>query len=230
MQKFLITALILAFAAPAVADTTPCPEVPKIKKKGKKRPPTAPYCKVLVGPPGKPGMPGPKGDAGRDGKDGKDGRVGKIEVVGDTKFPLDLGVFGTAMGKHGDWAWGPALQVRGDVRKDYEMALMGGLAMGATGDRESGYTVRLGVARKNERATLGIGAGVLKINGSPDNGEIDARYLMLDATISLREKLGPVYLQLNLAPIVLSMLHDDTDGNAQFSIGSSVSLFGSVRF
>jgi len=227
MNKTLTIALIAAFAGTAAADATPCPEAPKPKVKKKKRTPATSYCKVLRGTPGEPGPRGPEGPPGKDGKVIRETRV--VER-GAGKFPLDLGVFGTYMGKHGDWAWGPALQVRGMVSKNYEASLMGGLAMGATSDRESGFTARLGVARKLDHATFGVGLGLLNINGSPENGEIDGSYVTLDATIGVRQKLGPVMFHLNLAPLVLGMLHDDSEEGAQWTLGSSASLFGSVRF
>lgn len=145
------------------------------------------------------------------------------------QFPLAAGIFATYFA-NGDWAWGPALEIGGDLSKDYEATLMGGLAMGASDDRESGWTARAEVARKLDAdTTLGFGLGHLTIDGSSNNGQIDGDYLTVDVGVSIKRTYGPLTLRLNLMPVVIGFLDDTQDGRST-QFGSSANLFGGARW
>jgi hypothetical protein len=125
---------------------------------------------------------------------------------------------------HGDWAWGPALQLRDRV-DDYELAIDAGLADVVPG-RESGYLLHAGVARYFDDGPVGLTAGVhwTSISGSSHNGEIDGEYLALVGGLVLRHK----FARLELAP-ALSYLRDDAEGR-QLGVGFTSSLFFGGRW
>lgn len=227
-MKALSAVLVMALAGSAyAAPDVDCPKVYKPRKKKVKRkpPPKETKCDCPAGPEGPRGEQGPPGDRGPKGDPGES----KVVHVRDgARFPLVGGVFANYFA-NGDWAWGPALQLAGLISENYQATLLGGLAMGATDGRESGYTVRAGVERVlADRTTLGVGLGHLSIDGSPSNGNISGDYLTLDVGISVSRDVGPATVRLNLQPIVIGFLND-TKGDS-IEVGSSASLLVGARF
>lgn len=225
MLKLLTATLAVAlFSSAAYANGVDCPHPWKPKHhKPKVKPPVAVKCDC---PPGEPGKQGPPGEPG------KPGQVKVIHVhdkAPAATIPLGVGVFATGFA-NGDWAWGPALQITGKLTDNYEATLMGGLANLATKNRESGYTLRVGLQRDlGNQVALGAGLGYLNLKGSPVNGQIDGSYLTLDVGVAINGNLGPIALNLNLMPIVIGFL-DDTFQGSSTQLGSSANLMAGVQW
>lgn len=229
-MKLIAFMSIIGMVGTAYAD--PCADPPK------KTPPKRPH--VPKRPPPKPPEAKPcdcKGVEGPRGPKGDKGEAGRVEVLinhtndvivhevrARPALRLGLGLMGTAQAPHGDWAWGPALQLSTDLDEHYELALSAGLAMGASDGRESGYMLELKVTRPFS-GKLGLFGGVhyADIDGSQDNGNIDGNYLGATAGLSytgnrVRLAAGPT----------LGGLRDDFETGTQLALGVQGSVF--VRF
>lgn len=198
--------------------------VPK-KKKVVRRPrppkrPTPPVTRPCDCP------PGPRGEKGDRGEPGVTTvKVVERQVIVPVKvkpaIAFRLGVMGTIQAPHGDWAWGPALQLATDLSDDYELAFSAGLAVLADEGLESGHLLHLSVERHLDEV-IGVAAGVhlTSIEGSPDNSEIDGDYLSL--SLSLVGRTGP--LRFEFGPTV-GGLRDDFEEGTQLAIGVQGSGF-----
>lgn len=236
MKKLLLLTIMtpLLMVSNVEADgNVDCPKVYKPKKKKRPAPPKkitenpATSCWICAredAPPGPPGPPGRPGRDGIDGRPGKDATAGSLAIAG--------GVMYAVHAPHCDWAWGPALQLRSTDAKGLQLAVALGLASGADGSvgDENGWLGQLSVTKfgsnaVNDRtAGFGLGLHVTDINGSADNGQVDGRYIGLDAHITLQRKIGAgLDIRVEAGP-VLSYLRDDVEGK-QIALGIQSSLF-----
>lgn len=228
-MKILTTSLVgllLGVTAPVLAAPTPC-DPPKPAKPHKPKTPKKP-----VKPPEKPCDCQP----GKDGKDGKDGEDGGViiqvqpvvifEKVTTPGLSVRPGVMGSVHAPHGDWAWGPALQLAQPVGTRGEFVVDVGIALPADGwiGNERGLLLHAGYARVITKH-VGLTAGVhaTTIDGSPDNGNISGGYLGIDAGVVLRNNR----FRVELTPVI-SGLRDDNESGTQFSIGLAGSVFVSI--
>lgn len=235
-MKILLVPVLLAVAVPvAHADAPdPCPEAPKPPPRPKKKrppvkrvtpPPVSCDCppgqRGPEGPPGKPGAPGDRGEPGAPGA------PGRTIVVRDHGVTLGLGVISAYHDPHGDWAWGPAVRFDAPVGADLELGVavgLAGVAEGTIGD-ESGYLVQASLTKYFGSIGFTTGLHMTSIYGSPENGEIDGRYL--SATWGLVYR--PVsWLRAEVSP-ALSYLKDDVEGR-QFSVGLTGSMFAGASW
>ena len=233
MKHLALLTLISSFALSSVAYAdagVDCPKSYRPKKKTpKKKPPAAKpqeqSCTVLCmeggrGPRGDQGPPGLPGRDGRDGKDGSDAAVRSIAVAG--------GLMTSLHAPHGDWAWGPALQVRFEKQSGTQLSLSLGLAGLAPGDsHEEGTIGHLAVTRmrgSDLKSGLGVGLYVTSISGSPSNGSLDGRYVGVDLHWALQKPVtDSLNLRFEVGPVV-SYLRDDAEGR-QLGIGLQSTLF-----
>jgi hypothetical protein len=231
VMKKLITLAILALPGMAIADgrEVDCPHTyRKPPPKKPHRPKTPP--KEVSRPPcdcvGKEGPPGPQGPPGED----------KVVIVHETTtvhdasgtISLALGVMGSAYLPHSDWAWGPALQLRHTDSKGLQLDVAIGLASeadGTVGD-ESGFLAQVGVTKfRSAKGGLGYGLGLhlTDIDGSSSNGEVDGRYIALDAHLAYQRPVGNLNLRAEVGP-AFAYLRDDVEGR-QLALGAEGSLF-----
>ncbi len=224
MLKTPLVALTLLCAATAYADGSgsDCPHTytpPKKPYKPHPKPPEAPKpCECKPGRDGSqgfPGAPGAPGKNGQDGRDGHDGKPGTTTYIPGPRVRLGLGLMGAVFGDHGDWAWGPALQLRQDVGAKGEIAVSAGVASPADSaswspGRESGFLLHAGYARLGKWAWT-VGVQDTKITGSASNRNLSANYLSATGGLvlrvsSVRAELGVVIpvntLDLGLAGAV----------------------------
>jgi len=235
MKKLLLLTIMapLLMASNAEADgNVDCHKVYKPKKKRPTPPKKTPAKSVTTscdcvgekGPAGSEGPPGRQGRDGLDGRPGKDAAVGALSIAG--------GLMSSWHAPHGDWAWGPALQLRSTDSNGLQLAVALGLASGADGSvgDENGWLGQLSVtkfgsnAAKDKTVGFGLGLHVTDINGSADNGQVDGRYVGLDAHITLQRKVGAgLDMRFEVGPVI-SHLRDDVEGK-QVALGIQSSLF-----
>lgn len=181
-------------------------------------PPTKPPCECK-GTPGEQGPPGPKGPPGRSGSRGDDGKI--VVVYSKTPIGLSLGIMGTIQGPHGDWAWGPALQLTSSLSERYELSVQLGLAAGASDGRESGHLLQVSVKRDVEPGVgLSLGIHSSHIRGSSDNGNIDGDYLGLSGGLVLHTD----HIRFEVGPTI-GGLRDDNESWTQLAFGVQGSTF-----
>jgi hypothetical protein len=229
MMKFMAIAGVLTLATSAHADTKVDPCGAPIKKKVKKRKRTPPPTPVKVETP--PALPchceapasnyvcktGEKGDRGDPGVT----TVVYRERRAKPALRLRAGVMGTIQGEHGDWAWGPALQLATDLSDKYELTFSAGLAVGVGYERESGHMLSLSVERRMDEAFgLMVGLNATEIEGSDDNGNIGGEYL--GGHFGGVIHFGNVRTELALT---LGRLEDDFEDGSQLAVGMQASAF-----
>lgn len=234
MKNLTLLTVISSLAMAGIAQASPEVDCPKsyhpVKKKTTKKKPPAKVaekcqCTTLVvegerGERGTPGLPGRDGVNGADGKNGSDGAVRSIAVAG--------GLMTSLHAPHGDWAWGPAVQLRFEKQSGTQLSLSLGLAGLAPGDsREEGTIGHLAVTRmrgSDLKSGPGVGLYVTSINGSPSNGNLDGRYIGVDVHWALQKPVtDSLNLRFEVGPVV-SYLRDDADGR-QLGIGFQSALF-----
>lgn len=237
MKNLTLLTVISSLAMAGMAQAAPEVDCPKTyrpkKKKAKKKPPAKvtpaatpeKNCQVLCmegdrGEQGPPGLPGKDGKNGQDGKNGSDGAVRSIAVAG--------GLMTSVHAPHGDWAWGPAVQLRFEKQSGTQLSLSLGLAGLAPGDsREEGTIGHLAVTRmrgSDLKSGLGVGLYVTSISGSPSNGNLDGRYVGVDVHWALQKPVtDSLNLRFEVGPVV-SYLRDDAEGR-QLGIGLQSALF-----
>lgn len=220
-MKLLFLALAFLIAAPVSSYAGPCPPAPPTH-----RPPRHPRPKP---PAAKPPEATPAPCACPPGKPGRDGHDGKTIVVvyrepSARRLAIRIGVMGAVHAPHGDWAWGPALQLAQPVGRHGEFVIDAGLALPADGwiANERGLLLHAGYARYRDANDFGLTLGVhsIQIAGSSSNGNTSGGYLGVDAGVVLRSsrfraELGPV----------LSGLRDSHESGTQFAFGFAGSLF-----
>lgn len=228
MVKLTALMVVVGIAGTAWADAPPvdCPR-PKKKKVVKRPPPKKPDTPCsCVGKEGPPGPRGPEGPRGPKGDPGENTIVlMELEVERPRLFVPRIGFLGILQAPHGDWAWGPALQLSHEHSKDGRVNLTGGLAMGASEGRETGYILQLAYERSlnrdgNNEISVELGVQYSSIEGSPHNGEIDGRNLsgFVSYVYDIRN------LRVALGPTV-GGLRDGFEDGTQFSIGVQASAF-----
>lgn len=226
----LLAALVAAPASIAAADgVDPCVQAPPKKKKKKRKPPAPPAKKDCdcVGREGPPGPPGPKGDPG-DGTVINNVQNITIRVAApDSTISLAGGVMYAAYLPYGDWAWGPGLQLRRTDGDRLQLSLAVATASIADGHvgTESGWLAQLGLTKFDEDGYgAGVGLHITDIDGSPDNGNVDGRYIGLDVHLTYQAMVtDSLDLRFEVGP-VLSYLRDDAEGR-QVGLGLQSSLF-----
>lgn len=211
-----VVAVAVLTPSTAAADDPTCHPRPR-RKRPPARPPTRP-----VAPPAAPCKcdPGPQGPRGPSGPPGRTGDRGGNGAAG-AGIPIAVGVMGSAHAPHGDWAWGPAIQLRHD-RGDQQLVVDIGLAAGfsGVGGNERGFLAHVGYAQFSGSTGVTVGLHATSIDGSPQNGEIDGTYLGVSAGLVYRRD----WLRLEVAP-VLSALRDDSRDGTQLAIGLTSSAF-----
>jgi hypothetical protein len=247
MKKLIIVTAVAALAAfthPAVADGMPasssgpypagnCPHPAKpshpVTARKKKPAPPAPapsappvvqQCSCPPGPQGPEGPPGPSGPGGSNGV--------TTVVVERAPIGIRLGVMGTVYAPHGDWGWGPALQLT-FPGKHAELALEAGLAgpldqVSWSPGRQPGVMLHIGVAGRGQ---LSWSAGLRydHISGSEQNGYVSGDYLALDAGLVFRQRLGRGFeLRVQAGPTI-GGLRDTYDSGTQFIVGLAGGAF-----
>lgn len=240
LKTTLMTLLVMstqAFAAPGDCPHTPKAKPPVVNRP--KTPPRIPTPPVKSAQCGCTGQPGPKGDKGDPGETGIEVVALKPVVivvpVRDGAIAPRLGVMGSVYGPHGDWSWGPALQLGTDLNEKNELVVDLGLGLPFTGDpspgRESGLLLHVGVAHSlTKHVGLTLGVHYTSINGSGANGGIDGRYLAVDGGVVLRKSWKKVNLRVEVAPALGGLRDSKSKDDTQFSFGVTSSAFLGVNW
>lgn len=236
MKLLLSVCLLFAMLSnPAVAAPGDCPhpyhppaaKKPAVPPAKPKAPPEVAHKAPCSCPPGPQGDKGPPGPAGPPGDPG----VTKVIVVHEhdpSYLKLRLGVMGMVYAPHGDWGWGPALQLTYPMRHT-ELAAEVGYAgpfdeAHWSPGRQSAFMAHLGVAGKG-RLSWTVGLRYDSIKGSASNGGISGSYLALDAGVVFRQKLSKGFdLRLQAGPTI-GGLRDTADSGTQFAIGLAGGAF-----
>ena len=220
---------IILMGTPVFAESD-CPHVYKpipppakvVPPKTHKTPPT----KVINQPPKDPppcrcnSVQGPPGPRGPKGDDGVSTIVIHHEQI-ESKAAVRLGVMGAAFAPHGDWAWGPALQLQLPVSNKTDLVVSAGLADIITSGRQRGYLVEATINRNvYHRFGLGIGLHDVSIDGTQNNGYVDGHYLSATAGLTYSTK----HVRLELGPTI-GGLRDDSESGTQFQVGAQGSVF-----
>lgn len=237
MTKLLQMALTLSLlGGTAYADCPPSHKPPPRKVVPPRRPPQRPKDPPKHVDPPKcscEGKPGPVGPQGPQGPAGPSRYVVMEPRVIVQQLPavrmtanLRLGVMGAAFAPHGDWAWGPALQLQLPVSDRTDLVVSAGIAQPFTSTRESGFLVE-GTLNRELGSGIGLGLGLhgTSIDGSANNGHIDGHYLGIVAGVTYTTK----HLRLEVGP-TLGGLRDDHESGTQFEGGMQGSLFVGGRW
>lgn len=227
-----MTMMLLAALGGTASAGVDCPHPVKRHHKKKHhrvpvKPKAPPSCSCIgqEGPQGPRGLEGPQGQKGEKGDPGETTYY-LVEVKTST-FTLAGGVLYAVHVPHGDWAWGPGIQLRrttpDGIQLDVALATAS-IADGTVGN-ESGWLGQLGLTKLNEEGVgLGVGLHITDIAGSKSNGDVDGRYLGVDGHITVQRPLADSLSFRFEAGPVLSYLRDDVDGK-QFAAGLESSVF-----
>jgi hypothetical protein len=238
MIAMLTTFGMVGTTALAAADGPPPTDCPRPKKR-KRLPPK----KAVTPPEVKPEPPKATADCNCTGLQGPPGQKGEDGIVVYTEryihqhlvveerpsLSLGLGAMGAFHAPDGDWAWGPALQLRNELSDLSQLTLEAGFALpidGVVGD-ETGLLLHLGYTRfLSDEPWFGFTGGVhyTGIDGSAENGNIDGHYLGVDLGFVVRKQWDNVNLRVEFAPMV-SGLRDDSSEGTSLSLGLTSSAF-----
>ncbi len=236
MKLTTITILAVLGASVGVAQADgnagDCPKPYRPKRpRPPRRPPVKPPLPLpcdCVGTKGVAGEQGPVGPQGPKGDVGSvivnDNSVTTLTVNQTSPLKFRVGAMGAIYGRHGDWAWGPALQIGTQLTDRTELVLDGGLALGLDGDHETGLLLHAGVAHyliKNVGLTAGLHS--TSINGSTSNGNLDGDYLSLSLGFTVRSDEGR--FRLEVAPTIGGLRDGTAPDDSRFAMGLTSSVF-----
>lgn len=142
---------------------------------------------------------------------------------------------GFVQAPHGDWGWGPALQLEFQLSTKNYFVMDGAIALPADGadwspGREAGYMLHGGIAHdltKHFAATSGV--YFADINGSSSNGQINGKYLGVDVGLVAKASAGPFNFRFELTPVIGGLRDTHQPDDTQFTIGVVGSAFLGVN-